>query len=98
MGFRTDGRSWGKPVAMKGAAGSPDPHHVEPKLFLLDNGVLVLSSGRAGCYVWTLPVAQLLPGQEGAARWTGFNLLAAHNQAAKTAVRNEWIIMHDCSV
>ena len=66
---------------MKGAVGSPAPHHVEPKLFLLENGVLVLSSGRAGCYVWTLPLASLRPGMEGEALWTGFNLLAAHNTA-----------------
>ena len=35
-----DGRNWSTPVAMKGAKGSVDPHAVEPKLFLLSNGVL----------------------------------------------------------
>ena len=46
---------------MRGKGGGPIPHHVEPKLFLLPNDVLVLSSGREGCYLWTLPLAELTP-------------------------------------
>ena len=46
---------------MRGKGSGPIPHHVEPKLFLLHNDVLVLSSGREGCYLWTLPLAELTP-------------------------------------
>jgi hypothetical protein len=46
---------------MRGKGGGPTPHHVEPKLFLLPNDMLVLSAGRQGCYVWTLPLAELVP-------------------------------------
>ena len=46
---------------MRGKDDRPIPHHVEPKLFLLPNDVLVLSSGREGCYLWTLPLAELTP-------------------------------------
>ena len=35
-----DGHHWSAPAAMQAAKGSVDPHAVEPKLFLLPNGVL----------------------------------------------------------
>ena len=76
----TDGRTWSAPTWMKGAPGSVDPHAVEPKLFVLPNGMLVLSSGRAGIYLWTLPASSLQPGKEGDAQWQSFNVLAHHNE------------------
>jgi hypothetical protein len=50
-----DGRNWSTPVAMKGAKGSVDPHAVEPKLFLLSNGVLgaLLPSHHACLNCWS---------------------------------------------
>jgi hypothetical protein len=36
-----DGHHWSTPAQMRGKGDGPVPHHVEPKLFLLENGVLV---------------------------------------------------------
>ena len=82
---KDDGHTWRAPVAMKGEAGTAagSPHHVAPKLFLLSNGVLILTSGREGAYAWTLPVSDLLPGKEGDALWTGLNLLGSHHTGVK---------------
>lgn len=50
------------------------PHGVEPKLALLANGMLVVSGGRFGLFLWVSP--------DGAgASWVAFNVAAHHNAA-----------------
>lgn len=53
-----DGVHWEKPAPLLGRNDSlgdpslPPPHSVEPKLVRLDNGIVVLVSGRQGQWVW----------------------------------------------
>ena len=53
-----DGRHWETPAPLLGRndsladPGLPPPHSVEPKLVRLDNGIVVLVSGRQGQWLW----------------------------------------------
>lgn len=68
-------------------AGSPIPSApigVEPKLERLNNGLLVVSAGRPGLYLW-VAVDPTSPGSvadvSAALTWKGFNIAAHHNSA-----------------
>ena len=61
------------------------PIGVEPKLERLTNGLLVVSAGRPGLYLW-VAVDPSAPGSSGAnataaLTWQGFNVAAHHNAA-----------------
>ena len=59
---------------------------------------IALSSGRQGIYLWTLDAAQLLPGQEGEAKWKSFNLLEHHNRAVAAAGGpQDWVYPQGCA-
>jgi hypothetical protein len=61
-----DGRSWSAPEPVNGA------WSVEPGLTRLDNGLLLLSGGRTGLFLWLCP--------DGVGeRWTPINLAEHHN-------------------
>ena len=63
-----EGRSWSHPEPLSG----PDPPSgVEPKLLRL-NGLVVLTAGRPGIYLWVSADPQ-------AGRWTRWSLIANHN-------------------
>ena len=75
----TDGRSWSTPTLLNGTSANI-PHRVEPKLVRLPAiGALVLSSGRLGQYIWTVLEADLQPGREHEARWTGWDVQKHHD-------------------
>jgi hypothetical protein len=61
-----DGATWTKPVQMKGV------WSVEPQLQRLANGLILLSGGRPGLYLWVCSDGE---GQ----RWERFNLAEHHN-------------------
>jgi hypothetical protein len=82
-----DGKTFSQPAApMNGApvpSGAPDevlvsgPFGVEPRLVLLESGVLLLLSGRPRMYLWVLP-----PNADPlTATWKPFDLGAIHNAA-----------------
>jgi hypothetical protein len=92
----TDGYNWTRPEYMRGH--NSDPHSVFPILLLLPTNVLALSSGRTGTLIWTLPVADLLPGKEASALWFGFSLLAHHNAAVTAGqLPSEWLYPANCA-
>lgn len=63
------------------------PSGVEPKIVRLGNGLLVVSSGRPGIYIWIAqdPTAKWMHGSNVedphtiTMQWHGFNIAAAHN-------------------
>jgi hypothetical protein len=76
-----EARSWSRPKVMSGPKTSTlftaGPAGVEPKLLSLPNGLLVLSTGRPGIFVY---VAEDPPPEvSGVGRWQRFNIAAAHN-------------------
>jgi beta-fructofuranosidase len=97
-----DGHRWSFRRVLLGTTGSPDPHAVEPKLFLI-SGVLVLSSGRYGIYLWTVQEKHLQPGNEATAEWCGappcgLNLLEHHNaNMPSTTAPGAWIYPEGCA-
>lgn len=59
-----DGHHWELPAPILGSGGdsavAPPPHSVEPKLARLSNGMVVLSSGRQGQFLWYTHEANLM--------------------------------------
>tara|TARA_B110000208_G_scaffold179614_2_gene228584 strand:- start:5271 stop:6548 length:1278 start_codon:yes stop_codon:yes gene_type:complete len=87
-----NGRTWTPAQPLRGSSEEQPgdgtipsaPIGVEPKLERLNNGLLVVSAGRPGLYLWAAvdPTAQGVPGSSGAAlTWQGFNIAAHHNAA-----------------
>jgi hypothetical protein len=68
---RDDGRTWDRPVLM------PNIRSVQPSLVVLEDGMVVLSGGRPGVFVWINPDGS---GQS----WHPIDLVANHN-ATRTA-------------
>ena len=62
------------------------PHAVEPNIVLLENGVVALTSGRPGQFLWTVHVDDLVPGNESLAQWSVYNIFEAHNAAARAGL------------
>jgi hypothetical protein len=63
-----EGRTWDKPVLM------PNVRSVQPSLAVLEDGMVVLSGGRPGLFVWINP--------DGTGRsWHPIDLVANHNDA-----------------
>ena len=92
-----NGRTWtpaqplsGSSEEQRGDGTIPSaPIGVEPKLERLNNGLLVVSAGRPGLYLWAA-VDPTAPGSSGVTRtasataaltWQGFNIAAHHNAA-----------------
>lgn len=61
-----EGRTWSRPRALDGA------WSVEPQLVCLENGVLLLSGGRTGLFLWVCPEGD-------GRRWHRLNLAEHHN-------------------
>ncbi|MDA1141126.1 MAG: sialidase family protein [Planctomycetota bacterium] len=66
-----DGRTWSKPTNIL-------PLSVEPSLARLGNGMVALSGGRSGVFVWFNPDGR---GQD----WQAVDIVAAHNAARPAA-------------
>ena len=62
----TRGRTWSEPAAMPGV------YSVQPSLAVLRDGLLALSGGRPGIFVWFNPDGK-------AKEWQSIDLLAHHN-------------------
>lgn len=84
---RTDGRTWEGAAVMNGTSHPEDdfagghPHNVEPKLARLPAiGLLVLSSGRCGQYVWWANESDVLAAKPGPV-WRSIDIRAHHNAA-----------------
>lgn len=61
-----EGRTWTEPVAMVG------PHSVQPSLAVIKDGVIVLSGGRPGIYLWI--------NMDGTGKdWQQIDVMAHHN-------------------
>jgi hypothetical protein len=92
-----DGVSWTGGAPMNGTAAGPGghPHNVEPKLIRLPAlGLLVLSSGRCGQYVWWANESDVSAGKPGGL-WHSIDLRAHHNSA--TVGRPAWHFVGSCS-
>jgi hypothetical protein len=81
-----EGKTWTQPSTLSGIGPGGDPHAVEPKLVRLAGvGALVLSSGRAGQYVWFADEEAIAPGGGTvpieAAEWQSFDIQAHHDLA-----------------
>ena len=86
------GKTWTPARPLDGGRGKDEaaspipsaPIGVEPKLERLNNGLLVVSAGRPGLYLWVAvdPTSSGSAGNASAAlTWEGFNLAAHHNAA-----------------
>jgi len=77
----TNGRTFSAPALLPGDRSNPrTPHHVEPKLALVGSpGVVVLSGGRPGVFLWSALEADLQRSVLGTA-WAQANVLEAHNR------------------
>jgi hypothetical protein len=74
------------------------PHAVEPNIIVLENGVVALTSGRPGQFLWTVHVDDLVPGNESLAEWGFFNIFEAHNAAAKAGLfPTAWVYPEACA-
>lgn len=72
------------------------PHNVEPKLVRLPLlGLLVLSSGRCGQYVWWANETDVMQGHRGAI-WQSVDIRTSHN-AAVGAAHSDWRFAGTCS-
>ena len=81
---------------MNGTADGPGshPHNVEPKLIRLPAlGLLVLSSGRCGQYVWWANESDVSAGKQGGL-WHSIDIRKAHNK--HTATRPAWQFVGSC--
>jgi len=61
-----EGRTWTEPIGMSG------PHSVQPSLAVIKNGMVVLSGGRPGIYLWINPDGR---GKD----WQQIDVMAHHN-------------------
>jgi hypothetical protein len=99
---RDDGRTWQGAAVLNGtshpAPGHPGghPHNVEPKMARLPAlGVIVLSSGRCGQYVWWANESDVIAGKQGPL-WRSIDIRAHHN-AAIGPHRSAWRFEGTCA-
>ena len=79
-----DGQSWTYSKPLQSVTGTA-LWGVAPKLLLLSNNVLALTTGRPGLMMWTISDASSAT-VAGESRWQGFNIAAAHNRWAGKSV------------
>ena len=71
----TEGRTWENMTAMRARGDGVPPHSVLPQLRWTKNGVLLLSGGRSGVYLWACASVECIESGE----WEEVNLAAYHN-------------------
>ena len=99
---RDDGHTWQGAAVLNGtshpAPGYPGghPHNVEPKMARLPAlGLIVLSSGRCGQYVWWANESDVVAGKQGPL-WRSIDIRAHHN-AAIGPHRSAWRFEGNCA-